>query len=187
MSVEGAKTIEKMFGRQLRAARKARGFTQETLAEALSLSKTTIYNMEAGEQFVSGDVLRKLIPLLGEPPSFYFSDERPNIPPAAPTPAIEALLKTIEDQQREIRALKARIAELEQLLAKPAAEVQRVEPPMLLPPLSPELARIAAALPKVPPKARQQIQDLLAAVEMIVEDELGQEGPKTGPGLHKRR
>lgn len=88
--MEAPENVQKFFGRRLKEARKLRGFTQESLAEELGLSKTTVYTMEAGDQFVSGEVFNKLISLLGQPPAFYFSSIPPVVYQSKPTP-MEAL------------------------------------------------------------------------------------------------
>ena len=61
------------FGTQLSAARKAKGFTQEQLAEKLSVSRTNISRWESGKLMPDFETIRKLSEILEV--NFFSNDE----------------------------------------------------------------------------------------------------------------
>ncbi len=52
--------IRKAFGKKVRDLRKARGFSQESFADAVGLHRTYIGSIERGEQNVSIDNIAKI-------------------------------------------------------------------------------------------------------------------------------
>jgi len=52
--------IRKAFGKKVRDLRKARGFSQESFADAVGLHRTYIGSIERGEQNVSIDNVAKI-------------------------------------------------------------------------------------------------------------------------------
>lgn len=65
------------FGKQLKAARKAKGYTQEALGALLGMKGNSVARLERGKNAINWRNLEKLGELLGQPASFYFSDEKP--------------------------------------------------------------------------------------------------------------
>ncbi len=57
--------IRKAFGQQVRDLRLARGYSQETFADAAGLHRTYIGSIERGEQNVSIDNIAKIAKTLG--------------------------------------------------------------------------------------------------------------------------
>lgn len=55
-----AMTIRAAFGKRVRQLRLAKGFTQESLADAVGLHRTYIGNIERGEESVSVDNAAKI-------------------------------------------------------------------------------------------------------------------------------
>ena len=64
------------LGRRLRAARDARGLSQQAVADALGLARTAITQMEAGNRSVSTLELAKLAGLYLQPVSSFFQESR---------------------------------------------------------------------------------------------------------------
>jgi transcriptional regulator with XRE-family HTH domain len=52
--------VRKTFGKQVRALRLAKGYSQETFADAAGLHRTYIGSVERGEQNISIDNIAKL-------------------------------------------------------------------------------------------------------------------------------
>ncbi len=65
------------LGRRLRAAREARGLSQQAVADALDLPRTAVTQMEAGNRAVSTLELSKLSALYLYPASSFFEDDAP--------------------------------------------------------------------------------------------------------------
>jgi Zn-dependent peptidase ImmA (M78 family)/DNA-binding XRE family transcriptional regulator len=56
---------------RIKEAREARGFTLESFAEALNISKQAVAQYETGQISPSGDAMAKIIVLTAQPPSFF--------------------------------------------------------------------------------------------------------------------
>ncbi|HET8670427.1 MAG TPA: helix-turn-helix transcriptional regulator [Candidatus Saccharimonadales bacterium] len=69
-----SKTIRNKFGKQVRALRRAKGWSQEELADKAGLHRTYIGSVERGEQNVSIDNIAKLAKTLGVSLSFLFKE-----------------------------------------------------------------------------------------------------------------
>jgi len=65
--------LEVRFGRLVATCRKAKGFTQETLADAAQISHSTIREIERGATGASFDMIEKLAETLGVDPSEFFT------------------------------------------------------------------------------------------------------------------
>lgn len=65
------------FGKQIEAARTAKGLTQKALGAAVGLTSTSIYRIESGKQGVEWDTFERIVETLGQPASYYFSSEEP--------------------------------------------------------------------------------------------------------------
>lgn len=83
------------FGAKLKAARKAKGYTQEALAKALDIKGNTLARLERGKHGVRWANLEVLVDILGQPASYYFNDDVP-IKNEAPVSS-EATLRLISD------------------------------------------------------------------------------------------
>ena len=66
------KRIRKDFGKRLRQLRKARGFSQESLALASSLDRTYVSSVERGERNISLINIYKVASALGVSPKELF-------------------------------------------------------------------------------------------------------------------
>lgn len=64
--------IKKIFGDNIKKLRKAKGLTQEQLAEALNLQLQSISYIENGRTFVSSEVLTNLSNFFNVEVSFFF-------------------------------------------------------------------------------------------------------------------
>jgi transcriptional regulator with XRE-family HTH domain len=64
--------IRKDFGKRLRQLRKARGFSQESLALASSLDRTYVSSVERGERNISLINIYKMASALGVSPKEFF-------------------------------------------------------------------------------------------------------------------
>jgi transcriptional regulator with XRE-family HTH domain len=85
---------KKPFRHFLRAWRKAKGLTQETLAERLGTSKGQISNWETYKKDMTANVVAALAEALGIEPSDIFRD--PDMP------SIDTLLGTATPEQRRL-------------------------------------------------------------------------------------
>lgn len=65
--------IRKIFGSSVQDLRKAKGYSQEKLAELLSVDKNTINRIETGINFVTSDTLAKLSDVLDVHPTMFFA------------------------------------------------------------------------------------------------------------------
>jgi transcriptional regulator with XRE-family HTH domain len=65
-----------VFGRRLRALRKARGLTQEQLGQAAGIDYKHIGGIERGEHAPSFDAIEKLVKVLKVPYHGFFTPER---------------------------------------------------------------------------------------------------------------
>jgi transcriptional regulator with XRE-family HTH domain len=69
-----AKDLKRQIGRQIAAARLARGYTQERLAELTERSVEAISNLERGKSFPSVETLESLSHHLGTPVRDFFNN-----------------------------------------------------------------------------------------------------------------
>lgn len=53
--------LKKLLGEQIKRLRKARGFTQEQLAEMIEIAPRNLSRIEVGESFVTAETLEKLL------------------------------------------------------------------------------------------------------------------------------
>ena len=67
-----ASRLRKAFGKRVQQIRKAKGFSQESLAEAADLHRTYIGSIERAEQNVSIDNIEKIAKALKVKPSVLF-------------------------------------------------------------------------------------------------------------------
>jgi len=68
MDLLGNMTFYQNFGLRLRAARKEAGYTQEDLAKALELTRTSVANMEKGRQKILLHTFHRLLLVLNLQP-----------------------------------------------------------------------------------------------------------------------
>ena len=80
--------IYQEFGRRLRSARKAAQLTQEALAERVSMSRTSITNIEKGRQHIPLHTFFKLATAVGIPPGRLLPEKQ-----IEPQPRIRKLLE----------------------------------------------------------------------------------------------
>lgn len=57
--------IKRQVGQQIRAARKAKGYTQKELGEKLGVGETTVSHYEAGKQNLTIETLARIATVLG--------------------------------------------------------------------------------------------------------------------------
>ena len=67
--------ICRLLGNNIKKYRKLRGYTQESLAEALGMEIKSLSLVETGRGFVSSNTLAKLSDVLGVAPAELFSGE----------------------------------------------------------------------------------------------------------------
>ncbi len=68
-------TIKKLLGKRIRDARKAKGLTQERLAELLGIGTSNISYIETGKFSPSMENFEKLVEILGVEPSELYTFE----------------------------------------------------------------------------------------------------------------
>lgn len=66
------KDLKKEFGKKLKEIREDRGFTQESLAEAVESTRDTIRNIETGKHGPRFGLLQNIIETLGAHPRDFF-------------------------------------------------------------------------------------------------------------------
>lgn len=87
--------IKQSFGRRLRALREARSLTREKLAEGISTTSTSIYNIEHGLQWVKPAMLGKLSLYFKVSPAVFFTDDVVKIQPT-PEEALAIIAEALE-------------------------------------------------------------------------------------------
>jgi len=95
------RSLYKAFGRQLREAREGTGLTQGQLAEAVGLSRTSITNIEAGNQPVALHILFALSRAVDK-------DPRDLLPAREATSEFDAIDPSLLDDEDELVANWAR-------------------------------------------------------------------------------
>jgi len=112
IQLETLENARKLFGQRLRAAREAKNITQKELGALAKRAGNTIAMIERGEQAPEWDAMEAIFAKLGEPPAYYFSEERPPQPVAKPTKkeALSAAKEAIELAQKLGPALVARLS-----------------------------------------------------------------------------
>lgn len=65
--------VKKIFSSSVQDLRKAKGYSQEKLAELLNVDKNTINRIETGINFVTADTLAKLSNVLDVHPTMFFA------------------------------------------------------------------------------------------------------------------
>lgn len=81
------------FGQQVKAAREAKGYTQEALGRLIGIEGNSLARIERGANPIRWANLEKLIDVLGQPPSYFFSDKAPET--KAPDVTREKLLVSL--------------------------------------------------------------------------------------------
>jgi transcriptional regulator with XRE-family HTH domain len=89
----------KLFGKRLRAVRKAAKLTQERLAEAARLNPKYLGQLERGEKRPSFDVIASLAKALRTAPATFFLFEREETDERALRSAIDSVLRKCSSQQ----------------------------------------------------------------------------------------
>lgn len=89
----------KLFGKRLRAARKAAKLTQERLAEAARLNPKYLGQLERGEKRPSFDVIVALAKVLRTTPATFFLFEREETDERALRRKIDNVLQKCSGQQ----------------------------------------------------------------------------------------
>ncbi|MFB5269362.1 helix-turn-helix domain-containing protein [Paenibacillus enshidis] len=96
-------TLRNSVGERIRAIRKARGLTQQQLAELSGLDDAYIGSLERGERNFSIDTLEKIISALNIPLSqLMYSDNEVNNPEALKREAIDefiGIVSTMNEKQ----------------------------------------------------------------------------------------
>ena len=75
--------IKKLLGKRIKEIRKAKGFTQEQVAEIIGMEPASLSNIENGRYYPTSDNLEKIIKVLEVKPSDLYSFEH-----LAPEPEI---------------------------------------------------------------------------------------------------
>lgn len=99
-------TLEEVFGRRLRLARKQAKLSQERLAEKLDVSPTTIVNWEKGHNSPEFGRLQPLADLLGKPAAWFFHDD------AADRDLLAELLDQVRQAGGQLQVVEQRLAGL---------------------------------------------------------------------------
>jgi transcriptional regulator with XRE-family HTH domain len=86
IQLDTLETARKLFGRRLRTAREAKELTQKDVGKLIGRAPNTVAMIERGEQAPEWDALEAIFEKLGEPPAYYFSEERAPLPKEKPTP-----------------------------------------------------------------------------------------------------
>lgn len=66
---------KRLFGRKLKEAREARGYTQKALGALIGIDPNSLARLERGEQGARWRVMEKIFEVIDEPPTYYFSDQ----------------------------------------------------------------------------------------------------------------
>jgi transcriptional regulator with XRE-family HTH domain len=91
-----AKRFDLEVGRTIRRFRKAKDFTQEGLASALKLSRTSITNIESGRQALSLELAARIADVLGVPLTRLVPS------PAKDAEVPEQALRNLEPRERKV-------------------------------------------------------------------------------------
>lgn len=101
--------IYRQFGRLLRRARQTAGLTQQELAKRVGLSRTSITNIEQGNQHVGLDLLYRFSEALHVPPRRLLPEEREG------DPYVDRVFQGIHRTQRDkLRREMSRLSEADQ-------------------------------------------------------------------------
>lgn len=92
--------INKSFGKRLRKLREDRGLTREKLAEGISVTSTSIYNIENGDQWVSPGTLEKLSAFLNVSPAVFFTDDVVKVEPT-PQEALVVISEALNSKDKK--------------------------------------------------------------------------------------
>lgn len=106
----------KLFGQKLRAARVAQNLTQVQVGTLIGRAGNTVAMIERGEQPPGFDAMEAIFANLGQPPAYYFSEDRPPLPKQKPTPeeALDVLREAIRSPVVAASPLLMRIGKLEE-------------------------------------------------------------------------
>lgn len=86
--------MKEHFGKQLKDAREARGYTQAVLGKIVGVSANTIARVERGEQALRWPAMEKAFEAVGQPPSYFFS----KLSAAPPKPTLAEALEVVREQ-----------------------------------------------------------------------------------------
>lgn len=92
-------TIREVFGANMKRLRKARGLTQQGLADRTGLSMATIQHLELGNRWAGVETIEVIAKELDAPETAFFMEALPA--------TVESLTKIIEQQETRIRELEA--------------------------------------------------------------------------------
>lgn len=88
------------FGKQVKAAREAKGYTQEALGRLIGIEGNSLARIERGANPIRWANLEKLVDALGMPPSYYFSDKAPEV--KVPEKGREKLLVSLIEKSLQL-------------------------------------------------------------------------------------
>ncbi|MCK5041583.1 MAG: helix-turn-helix transcriptional regulator, partial [Sphingomonadales bacterium] len=72
------RTPTKIIPERIREAKEARGFTAETFADALGVTRQAVGQYEIGQSAPSAEIMSKIIALTEQPPSFFTTERARN-------------------------------------------------------------------------------------------------------------
>ena len=72
------RNLPKIVPERIREAREANGYTSESFAEVLGVSRQAIGQYEIGQTTPSPEIFREIISLTGQPPSFFTTQRKRN-------------------------------------------------------------------------------------------------------------
>lgn len=173
--MEIADVLKDIVGAHIRELRKKAGYrTLEAFAEALDVHPNSVGELERGANWISPEMLHKMIKLFNLPPAAFFpGGER--LAKGAPLQALDGIREALIDQERRIRELEGG-AHGEPVIFK-AAE------PHPLPDLSRIPRRILDRLASANDDEISEIEDLIFGA-----DEGDEEGePESQPAQSKRQ
>ena len=108
-------SIKKKVGERVRDLRKAAGFrSAESLAEALKMSATSVYELERGSNWISPEMLQGLCAVFNVPASAFFTDQS-YVPPK---PTLQEALAIIQEAASELESFRSHRKTGDELLAE---------------------------------------------------------------------
>jgi transcriptional regulator with XRE-family HTH domain len=113
----------RIVGARLREAREILGLTQEDVAEALTIPRTSVIAMEAGRRKVTGLELRRLARLYRRPIEWLLGESNPTIPD------VEALHRATAALSADDKEQVLRFAQFLASAGNPDSTTTRTSPP----------------------------------------------------------